>query len=153
MPEHTDRPDRLRLLLDQFTANAVQASRAMRADRSDEARTAHQTIAAIWTQAAHLLSQTIKQAHGTRTTGNNPPTSADGVKNLIQVGWYCWRCQAINAQACRSDSVPVHVPAEWASEMEAEIARRDDESDDTTPAEEGAADRRYWNGRYDREGS
>lgn len=80
-----DRTEPYRLLLDQFTANAVQASRAARTDRSDETRAAHQAIAAVWTQAAHLLSQAIKQA-----------------------------------------------------------------ADDTTPAEEGAADRRYWTTRYDR---
>jgi hypothetical protein len=73
MPEQ---PDRLRLLRDQFTANAVQAARAVRADRSDETRQAHHEVAAVWTQAAHLLNQTIKQAGGTRTTENNPPTSA-----------------------------------------------------------------------------
>ncbi|MFJ4925331.1 hypothetical protein [Streptomyces sp. NPDC088736] len=54
---------------------------------------------------------------------------------LVQVGWYCWRCQAVNAMACRSDSVPVHVPAEWADEIGAEIARREDEDDEgTAPA-------------------
>jgi hypothetical protein len=67
------------LLLDQFTANAVQASRAMRADRSDETRTAHHDVAAVWTQAAHLLSQTIKQVSNSGTTPDNP---ADGDDTL-----------------------------------------------------------------------
>lgn len=66
-----------------------------------------------------------------RTTSDNPVASDDASNNLVQVGWYCWRCHAINAQACRSDNVPIHVPAEWADDMEAEIARREDEPDDT----------------------
>ncbi|GAA2107781.1 hypothetical protein [Streptomyces synnematoformans] len=56
----------------------------------------------------------------------------------VQVGWYCWRCRGMNTQACRSDCVPVYVPREWATEMEAEIARRengDDEDDDPQPGE------------------
>lgn len=44
---------------------------------------------------------------------------------LVQVGWYCWRCHKINATACRSDAVPIHVPAEWAEDMEIEIAKRE----------------------------
>lgn len=44
-----------------------------------------------------------------------------------QVGWYCWRCEAINLRACRSDCVPIYVPDEWAADMEAEIAKRDDD--------------------------
>lgn len=53
---------------------------------------------------------------------------------LVQVGWYCWRCRAVNRMACRSDNVPVHVPVEWADEMRAEIARREDEDDGDEPA-------------------
>ena len=49
--------------------------------------------------------------------------SAQG-EPLTQVGWYCWRCQAINEQACRSDAVPVYVPEEWAEDMRKEIADR-----------------------------
>ncbi|MEV8523187.1 hypothetical protein AB0451_03365 [Streptomyces sp. NPDC052000] len=71
-------PDPYRLLLDQFTANAVQAARAERADRHDETRQAHHTVAAGWTQAAHLLHQTIKQADNSQTTPDNPTASDNG---------------------------------------------------------------------------
>jgi hypothetical protein len=50
---------------------------------------------------------------------------------LIQIGWYCWRCEGLVEQACRSDNVPVHVPADWATEMTAEIRRLSEETDDT----------------------
>lgn len=60
-----------RLLLDQVTANAVQAARAERADHHDETRQAHHAIAAVWTQAAHLLQQTIKQVDGLRQPDND----------------------------------------------------------------------------------
>jgi hypothetical protein len=42
-------------------------------------------------------------------------------ERLVHVGWYCWRCQALCPNACRSDSVPVYVPEDWAEEMETEI--------------------------------
>lgn len=41
--------------------------------------------------------------------------------DLIMVGWYCWRCRAINEAACRSDSVPIYVPPEWAQDMQQEV--------------------------------
>ena len=49
---------------------------------------------------------------------------------LVQVGWYCWRCEGLVEQPCRSDNVPVSVPAEWAGDMEAEIRRHGEEPDD-----------------------
>jgi hypothetical protein len=48
---------------------------------------------------------------------------------LTQVGWYCWRCQGLVEQPCRSDNVPIHVPAEWADDMEKEIIRLGEEDD------------------------
>lgn len=51
-------------------------------------------------------------------------------ERLKQVGWYCWRCQAINTHACRSDSVPVLVPADWADDMRTEVAKRDEDDED-----------------------
>ncbi|MEV5942698.1 hypothetical protein, partial [Streptomyces sp. NPDC051994] len=93
-PSADDRPDPFRLLLDQFTANAVQAARAKRADRSDEARTAHQTIAAVWTQAAHLLTQTIKKAGDAQVAGANPAAAT------IRYSWIKGRCPA-----CRGESL------------------------------------------------
>jgi hypothetical protein len=35
----------------------------------------------------------------------------------VLLGWWCWRCEGFNEQACRSDSVPVYVPAEWLQDM------------------------------------
>jgi hypothetical protein len=49
------------------------------------------------------------------------------VDATVLVGWYCWRCAAINPAACRSDSVPILVPADWADDMVNEIAKREDE--------------------------
>ncbi|RCH70498.1 hypothetical protein DT019_03135 [Streptomyces sp. SDr-06] len=65
-----------RALLDQATAAAVQAARAER-DADDDTRPDHHTTAAVWTQAAHLLDQAIRQADNPRTTPNNPPASGD----------------------------------------------------------------------------
>jgi hypothetical protein len=44
---------------------------------------------------------------------------------LVHVGWYCWRCHGINSAACRSDCVPVYVPAGWQGPMKQEIAARE----------------------------
>lgn len=46
---------------------------------------------------------------------------------LVQIGWYCWRCHGINPDPCRSDAVPIHVPAEWADDMRTEIEEDHDE--------------------------
>ncbi|MFF2731834.1 hypothetical protein ACFVS9_28485 [Streptomyces sp. NPDC058008] len=56
---------------------------------------------------------------------------------LVQVGWYCWQCRGIVDQACRSDNVPVHVPADWEQDMVREIAEHEEEGEDDTP-ENGA---------------
>lgn len=43
---------------------------------------------------------------------------------LVQVGWWCWRGDDHGHLVdipCRSDNVPLHVPAEWATEMRALI--------------------------------
>lgn len=41
--------------------------------------------------------------------------------DLVQVGWWCWRCEAVNRTACRSDAVPVYVPAEDAEDVRAAL--------------------------------
>lgn len=51
--------------------------------------------------------------------------TTDQTGDLVQVGWYCWRCHGIVTQACRSDNVPIHVPAEWAEHMVREIEQRE----------------------------
>jgi hypothetical protein len=48
---------------------------------------------------------------------------------LVQVGWYCWRCEGLVERPCRSDNVPVSVPADWARDMETEIRRLSEEPD------------------------
>lgn len=58
----------------------------------------------------------------------NPEPAQDALKDLVQVGWYCWRCHGINARACRSDAVPIYVPAEWAKDMERELDEKENES-------------------------
>ena len=58
-------------------------------------------------------------------------------EQLVQVGWYCWRCEGLVERPCRSDNVPVSVPADWAGDMLAEIRRLDEEPDDQPPAYDG----------------
>jgi len=41
----------------------------------------------------------------------------DAATAPVLLGWWCWRCEGFNEQACRSDNVPVYVPAEWLSDM------------------------------------
>ncbi|WP_405964797.1 hypothetical protein OG713_34675 [Streptomyces sp. NBC_00723] len=56
---------------------------------------------------------------------------------LPQVGWWCWRGDNhghLAAQPCRSDNVPVHVPAEWADEMRAVIQRIEDGDEGEDPS-------------------
>ncbi|WP_171117844.1 MULTISPECIES: hypothetical protein [unclassified Streptomyces] len=70
---------------------------------------------------------------------------------LVHIGWYCWRCNGLVEQACRSDNVPVSVPADWADDMRAELRRLGEEDDTPAPAHdagptvrEAAADDRRW---------
>lgn len=45
----------------------------------------------------------------------------------VLLGWWCWRCEGFNEQACRSDSVPVYVPAEWLTDMRKTLINEEDE--------------------------
>lgn len=45
---------------------------------------------------------------------------------MALIGWWCWRCAAINYMACKSDSVPIFVPKEWKEEMVKALVREDD---------------------------
>ena len=56
----------------------------------------------------------------------------------MQVGWWCWRCNGLVADACRSDNVPIHVPAQWANDMR-ELNQRRTGGDDTAAAEDSAS--------------
>ncbi|WP_069766023.1 hypothetical protein [Streptomyces sp. LUP47B] len=67
-------------------------------------------------------------------THNQTPQAAD--EQLSQVGWWCWRGDNhghLATEPCRSDNVPIHVPAEWADEMRAVIQRIEDGDDEETP--------------------
>lgn len=62
------------------------------------------------------------------------PTGAqqDAESPLVHVGWWCWRGTGhghLATTACRSDNVPLHVPAEWADEMRAVLQRVEDDVD------------------------
>ncbi|MFF3151851.1 hypothetical protein [Streptomyces sp. NPDC057910] len=118
-----------RALADQYAAKAAEAERHAEASAIDDARLAQQGIAAGWQHAEFLLRHTLADLDSPRTILDNPPTSDDGANNLVQVGWYCRSRQAVTTQSCCSDNVPIHVPAEWAGEMAAEIARRVDDAD------------------------
>ncbi|GAA2192794.1 hypothetical protein [Streptomyces bangladeshensis] len=62
-----------------------------------------------------------------------PPVAADDEETLVHVGWWCWRGNNhghLATVACRSDNVPIHVPAEWADEMRAVLRRIEDGDED-----------------------
>lgn len=64
------------------------------------------------------------------------------VMPLVHVGWWCWRGDNhghLATMACRSDNVPIHVPAEWADEMRAVIQRIEDGDDEPAPVAQQAA--------------
>lgn len=53
-------------------------------------------------------------------------------EQLVHVGWWCWRGTGhghLATQACRSDNVPLHVPAEWADDMRAVLQRIEDDNE------------------------
>lgn len=61
-------------------------------------------------------------------------------EELVHIGWWCWRGDNhghLTAMACRSDNVPLHVPAEWADEMRA-LMRRIEDGDDVPAVVEPA---------------
>ncbi|MCX3059572.1 hypothetical protein [Streptomyces beihaiensis] len=54
-------------------------------------------------------------------------------EQLVHVGWWCWRGDNhghLATTACRSDNVPLYVPAEWADEMRAVIQCIEDGDDE-----------------------
>ncbi|MFF2773375.1 hypothetical protein ACFVU3_00560 [Streptomyces sp. NPDC058052] len=60
------------------------------------------------------------------------PAEAHDTEQLVPVGWWCWRGNDhghLADTACRSDNVPIHVPAEWADEMRAVIQHLTDDHD------------------------
>ncbi|MFF7335410.1 ParB N-terminal domain-containing protein [Streptomyces sp. NPDC008150] len=74
------------------------------------------------------------------------PTAAvsQPVPSLVHVGWWCWRGTGeghLAATACRSDNVPLHVPAEWAADMRAMLARLEDDDEHAAGAQPVPADR------------
>lgn len=57
------------------------------------------------------------------------PTAQDEEgKPLVPVGWYCWRCHGVNFSPCKSDSVPIYIPAEWVGDMTRELTEKEDGS-------------------------
>lgn len=64
-----------------------------------------------------------------------PDTDEDD--ELVHVGWWCWRGDNhghLATMPCRSDNVPIHVPAEWADDMRAVLQRIEDgDEPDTDP--------------------
>lgn len=69
---------------------------------------------------------------------DNPTPPPSDEEPLVHVGWWCWRGDNhghLATMACRSDNVPLHVPAEWADEMRAVIQRIEDgDEDEEQPA-------------------
>ncbi|MFF9003597.1 hypothetical protein ACF1GW_38530 [Streptomyces achromogenes] len=62
-------------------------------------------------------------------------------ETLVHVGWWCWRGDNnghLATMACRSDNVPIHVPAEWAEEMRAVLRRLENDDEDELDSDEEA---------------
>lgn len=71
------------------------------------------------------------------TVSSNCETEPPVEEPLTHVGWWCWRGDNhghLATMACRSDNVPIHVPAEWADEMRAVIQQIEDGDDESEPA-------------------
>ncbi|MFJ2399822.1 DUF6085 family protein [Streptomyces xanthochromogenes] len=144
MPDQPDPLAPFRAIADQYAAQAADAARNAEASTGD-APFAQQGIAAGWQHAEFLLRHTIDDLDNSRTTGNNPPTSA-----FPDVQGHCPACRGRflflssgGYITCSRADCPDPDAVSTLLQRRADI----------TPAEEGAADRRYWTGRYDREGS
>jgi hypothetical protein len=85
---------------------------------------------AVWSEAAETLRRLAAEAPKEQgAQADEMPASEE----LVHIGWWCWRGDNhghLTAMACRSDNVPVSVPADWARDMEAEIRRLSEEPDD-----------------------
>ncbi|WP_432027420.1 hypothetical protein [Streptomyces sp. 1222.5] len=115
-PQQDDRPFRdeptevLRHALALASVHASQAARFRPQDQDD-------ALPAV----ADLFQAELQHREG------QPP--ADKAEELVHVGWWCWRGDNhghLATMACRSDNVPIHVPAEWADEMRAVLQRIED---------------------------
>ena len=76
---------------------------------------------------------------------SGPQQPAD--ESLVHVGWWCWRGDNhghLATMACRSDNVPLHVPAEWADDMRAVLRRIEDGDDEGTEAAEAHPPALTW---------
>lgn len=47
--------------------------------------------------------------------------------NLVQVGYFYWRCDTVMEAPCRSDNPPVYAEAEWLPHFEEAIWKRENE--------------------------
>lgn len=43
------------------------------------------------------------------------------------IGWWCWRCENINEQPCKSDSVELFANPEWVYSFQEYILEREEE--------------------------
>lgn len=76
--------------------------------------------------SSHTDPGALREPAGDQRDAEGPERPPDGrTDDLVLVGWYCWRCRNLNAAPCRSDCVPVHVPTEWATDMERELEQRE----------------------------
>jgi hypothetical protein len=72
-----------------------------------------------------------------RLAGEAQQDEGEPEEPLVHVGWWCWRGDNhghLATMPCRSDNVPIHVPAEWADEMRAVIQRIEDGDDEEVEA-------------------
>lgn len=47
-------------------------------------------------------------------------------EKLVQIGWYCWQCEGIQPDACRSDNPPIFTTEEWAEELRDQVEAGED---------------------------
>lgn len=110
-------------------------------DRGHPVIQEHSNWYPIWvhTPGGYTACDPQKGASSTRATpavGWPAAAPADETEPLVHVGWWCWRGNNhghLTSEACRSDNVPIHVPAEWADEMRAVIQHL---TDDHAPGED-----------------
>lgn len=93
---------------------------------------------------------TDEQPEPAPAVGQPAEAQAADEAELVPVGWWCWRGDNHGHLAdipCRSDNVPIHVPAEWADDMRAVIQHLADDHDPSedctwvTPEEQAAETR------------
>ncbi|MYW46356.1 hypothetical protein [Streptomyces sp. SID161] len=95
---------------------------------SDDRRWGRASISTALCSVSDQLARWADEAQPAAVARSGQPET-DESEELVHVGWWCWRGDNhghLATMACRSDNVPIHVPAEWADEMRAALQRIED---------------------------